>query len=520
MKRSIVCMGLLMTALAQGQSVDSFDDVEFWVGSGSNETALVIDWVEGSATDPALVWGYRWDGVATAEDLLRAVLAADDRLFAKLSTPSSFGVSIFGIGYDGDGDGVFGLDDATVFGPGGVAVTLPSDGALATDPGDVYSEGWFTGFWHNTVSTGNPFGGGSWNSSPVGVSDSVLEDGIWNGLQFTATFDFTQFPQNPVAAPTAIPEASSWLLMAIGVGAFVIVLSRRSRNPLRLPLGEGRGEGAFPALPAIVLAGCLAMGSKPIAADPFADHVVSYTPGNPIGIGNPGPYQTDGTQSLGSPARDAGFGSQVGVFYSPFLASDLVVIGPGGELVVQFDEAVTNDPNNPFGIDLLVFGNAFLTQNSQGQASALASEPGTLAVSQDGTTWFDVTGIFADGLYPTLGYQDTVYDGTGNFGGTILTDFTRPVDPTLDPLGKTESEINTGYGGSGGGAGVDIGLLGLDSISYVRVRQPSSDTWTTEIDAFADVAAVPEFNAGALLALAISGSMGLLLRSRRQRRGQ
>lgn len=493
MKRWILCAGLLMSAAAQAQSVDSFDDIEFWVGSGANQTALVIDWVEGSAVDEALVWGYRWDGVATAEDLLRAVLAADDRLFAKLSAPGPFGIAIFGIGYDSDADGIFGLDDGTVFGPGGVAVTSPSDGALATDPGDVYAEGWFTGFWHNAVSTGNPFAGGTWNSSLVGVSYSVLEDGVWNGLQFTATFDFTNFPQNPVAAPVAIPEAGSWLLMTLGVGA--TLLRKRIRAGV---------------LSSSALVGFLATSATGVAADPFADHVVSYTPGNPIGIGNPGPYQTDGSQALGSPARDAGFGSQVGVFYAAFLPSDLVVIGPGGELVVRFDEPVKNHPHNPFGIDLLVFGNAFFSRDDQGRAAALAAEPGLLAVSQDGATWFDVPNVFADSLYPTLGYQDTVYNGAGNFGGTILTDFTLPVNPLFDPIGKTEAEINAGYAGSGGGTGIDIGLLGLDYIYFVRVRQPAGDTWSTEIDAFADVAPVPEVSAPALTLLAIGGSYAIV----------
>ena len=68
----------------------TFDDIEFWVGTGANRAALVIDWVEGSTEPPALVWGYRWDGTARGSDMLTAIVAADPRLFAKLGgTPSN-----------------------------------------------------------------------------------------------------------------------------------------------------------------------------------------------------------------------------------------------------------------------------------------------------------------------------------------------------------------------------------------------------------------------------------------------
>jgi len=226
------------------------------------------------------------------------------------------------------------------------------------------------------------------------------------------------------------------------------------------------------------------------AADPWADAVVSYTPGNASDIGNPDPYQTDGTQSLGPPSRDTGFGSQVGVFYPAFTPSELVAVGGGGELVVRFDEPVENDPLNPFGIDLLVFGNAFFTVGTQGRksvANAAFIEPGDISVSQDNINWHDILDVYADDLFPTLGYSDTVYTGAGNSGGTIPTDFTKPVDPSFDPFGETESEINTAYDGSGGGTGVDLSDVELDWIQYVRVSVTSG---SSEIDAFADVSAV------------------------------
>ncbi|RKY23709.1 MAG: hypothetical protein DRP62_05395, partial [Planctomycetota bacterium] len=70
---------------------------------------------------------------------------------------------------------------------------------------------------------------------------------------------------------------------------------------------------------------------------------------------------------------------------------------------------------------------------------------------------------------------------------------------------KTYSELLTLYNGSGGGTGVDFSSTGLDWIQYVKVYQNSTDTWSAEIDAFADV--VPEPATIALLGLG-----GLLLR--------
>ena len=58
------------------------------------------------------------------------------------------------------------------------------------------------------------------------------------------------------------------------------------------------------------------------------------------------------------------------------------------------------------------------------------AEPARIALSQDGVFWVDASGIFADALFPTIGYQDPT--GPFSSGGTIPTDFTRPVDPSLD----------------------------------------------------------------------------------------
>ncbi len=247
------------------------------------------------------------------------------------------------------------------------------------------------------------------------------------------------------------------------------------------------------------------------ASDPWADRVEFYEPG----AGVPAGYD-DANVALGSPTRYTGegvFPGAVTPFNSPFLETEVVSIGRGGSLTVFFNEPVRNDPLNPFGIDLLIFGNSFYFDDDfpNGRAGALSSEGGLIEVSQDGLGWHTVVGIEADGLYPTLGYTDL----TGPFDpnrGSVETDFTLPVDPSFDPSGRLFSEIVAGYNGSGGGAGVDIGLLNLDFIQYVRISNAIDSATIPEIDGFADVRAVP--GSGAIGVLVAGGLFGA-----RRRRG-
>jgi hypothetical protein len=214
----------LWTVVATAGAVDDFSDITYWVGSGANQAALVIDWDGDDATNHSLVWGFRWDGSATSEDLLRAVVLGDPRLFAKISGPTSFGIGIFGIGYDLDGDTNFGISDGTVFPAGGLVVADPDDTAVATDPGDLYREGFFSGFWNFGLSVGNPYSGGAWASAQTGVSGETLAHGDWNSLAFTVTFAdvFASHPQS-----AAVPETSTLILVA---GALTAVVANRFRN--------------------------------------------------------------------------------------------------------------------------------------------------------------------------------------------------------------------------------------------------------------------------------------------------
>lgn len=228
------------------------------------------------------------------------------------------------------------------------------------------------------------------------------------------------------------------------------------------------------------------------AESPFATTVVSYS----AGIGAQTGF-TNPSTALGAPERFTGEGLIPGCvtpFQPAFRPNEIVSLGVGGTLTLAFDHPVENDPQNPFGIDLLIFGNAFFTDASAGfgVVAGLAAEGGTIAVSPDGVTWTTVPNVSAEGLFPTLGYLDAApYAVTP---GSIESDFLRPVDPSFtmaDLVGLDHAQLIEIYDGSGGGAGIDIGALGLSSIRFVRISGPATSGFSPEIDAVADVAPTP-----------------------------
>lgn len=225
--------------------------------------------------------------------------------------------------------------------------------------------------------------------------------------------------------------------------------------------------------------------------DPFADVMVEYDPGE-----NPSPGYTDPSTVLGTPTRFTAAGTEfpsvVSPFSSPYWHDEIVSIGAGGYLIVQFNTPVMNDPNNLYGIDLIVFGNTsfFDIDYPNGFVNGyFGDDGGIIEVSDDGKTWHTILGIAADGPTPAMGYLDAgPYDTTP---GNVLTDFTRPIDPALNLshfLGLTHEEVVPLYRGSGGGTGIDIGAVGLSQITHVRISNPVGSLNHIEIDAFSDVA--------------------------------
>lgn len=260
----------------------------------------------------------------------------------------------------------------------------------------------------------------------------------------------------------------------------------------------------------------------------FATEVISYEPGSGVGDG----YDDPGT-ALGRPSIDASYnGAQRPVVpVCPAYEEDaLVTIGVGGHLVLKFNHKVSDDRNNPYGFDFIVFGNAiqpigggnYWTYGDPCQviigSGQTGSEFGKVSVSQNGNTWYSFNnGPYADSFAPTLGrrfdpaHPYKGYAGWNNLWWGEATDPTVPLDPNLKPgsfAGISVAEMCKRYGKSAGGTAFDLKNLAPNDYAALTVDPDTGCKWIQyikiectdpygiykpEVDAVADVSACGDY---------------------------
>lgn len=126
--------------------------------------------------------------------------------------------------------------------------------------------------------------------------------------------------------------------------------------------------------------------SPSLAQSPFAAELLSYRPA-------PGQFVQD--PAFNNP--QAALGPPVGGGTFDGDETKAVTLGGfGGVLVLGFDHTVRDDPRNPFGLDCIVFGNAFW---AGGNVNRRWGEPATIEISLDvnkngvaDDPWFLVSG--------------------------------------------------------------------------------------------------------------------------------
>ena len=183
--------------------------------------------------------------------------------------------------------------------------------------------------------------------------------------------------------------------------------------------------------------------------DPFADVLVSFSPGEGAGYGQDQLPDV----VLGSPEAPGNGGGSL----------DVLSLGREGEIILQFTDVLLMDGPGP---DLLVFENPFTGWY----------EPGRVAISVDGLSWYEWpcdAENAAEG-YPGCAGVALVY---ANSSGEV--------DPT-DPV-------------AAGGDAFDLADLGVDflgqPIGYVRVRDAGVNDYSGTSGGF-DLDAVAVVNAG------------------------
>ena len=161
MKKVCLCLlsalltSICLTAQTLGTApngVFTAADIEYWVGTGSNEAALVLVFNDGK-TPQALVWGYRYDGSKSMKQMCEDIAAADPRFYFQEGS----GGFVTGFGIDMNGNGVFTLQNpdnpSQVVNPttNSISSSIDLEGFTPVEPEDRWQCGWGSvGFWYLT----------------------------------------------------------------------------------------------------------------------------------------------------------------------------------------------------------------------------------------------------------------------------------------------------------------------------------------------------------------------------------
>ncbi|MBU3666646.1 MAG: PEP-CTERM sorting domain-containing protein [Chthoniobacterales bacterium] len=208
-----------LTSWSQLITVSSFDDIQYWAGSGTNRAALVLEF-SNAVTPSSIAWGYQWNGISTADSMLFALagaitgsnapspLAGSDM---RLSVDVSFfanprGYFVNTIRYDQNG------------------LPSPWSQSIRFIQNNYFGDGTYptiysldsTGLWSS-----------SFTQAQVGMSDLVLSDGMWVGF---AQSDGIADPRAFAQAVAAVPEPSSLALLVLTLS---LALATKLKTPRR-----------------------------------------------------------------------------------------------------------------------------------------------------------------------------------------------------------------------------------------------------------------------------------------------
>jgi len=164
-----------------------------------------------------------------------------------------------------------------------------------------------------------------------------------------------------------------------------------------------------------------------------------------------------------------------------------------GEIIVEFDPPIYDDPANWYGLDFTVFGNSafvgsgYVTYNTDmstyriNNNASIVGESVIISVSPNGSDWYQYSLPVADSYWPTNSFSWDAENHT--WGGEL--DPAKPVDPNLTPndfAGRYVVDAIELYKGSAGGTSYDLAQSGFGWIKYIKLTSKGG-----EVDAVARV---------------------------------
>lgn len=499
-----LCLVLALASLFVSLRVRaiSLDDIQLWTGSGTNRAALVVEWnvpiVFNQTTVPApvanktLVWGYRFNGTATGTQMFNAIAASDPRFYAIEHIDPTYGTEVDGIGYNLDASGLAGVTDgtntdSTIAFTNGVVIgtNVDVDAARPLNTGDLFwsghdgpywqiwnelgDSGGFTNspnrgtseFWDSNYADPNAFTQGQWASAYYGLDDLPLTDGSWIGFSVSGagypldtndpnySADMTIFNVDEQAPPS--PDGT-YVAYVCNTNDFAVQVISTNNIDSASPYNDPTAVLNRPTLQFF---------------DPYDGAV------------------TDRVSIIDDPYNVTPDGNDV-----------ITVVENGGQITVKMGRKIYNDPNNPYGVDFIVYGNSFFsasdTSGSVSDATDLNAallgsgyfgHTNVVSVSQDGTNWFTYGTTSA--AFPDEAYR---WDDTNDSWTDEEMNPNKPLNPSVYTNNFAGVSVASGldlFNGASGGTGYSLSASGLPWIQYVRI-QPVAGTYTV-IDAIAAV---------------------------------
>jgi len=500
--RFALALACALTA-SQGHAI-SLDDIQLWTGSGTNRAALVVEWktpeffngstVPAPVANKTLVWGYRFNGTATADQMFNAIVAANPQLYAMEVVNPLFGVGVVGIGFNLDGTGIAGVSDGAITNTAGtftngiltveVGGDFNMDGAYPLNKGDLFWSGYYGPNWlvwnedgdsggflaspnrgSSAFATFDPmfysYSQGQWASADNGLSFLELTNGSWIGFSIAAAgYPSDSSDPNYAAETTAYNDHQE--APPSPDGTYVAYVCNTNDFAVQIV----STNNIYPSSP---YNNPVAVLGRPTLQffDPFDGSV------------------TDRVSIIDDPFNVTPQGAPV-----------ITEIKNGGQITVKLGRKVYHSPSNPYGIDLIVYGNSFfsasgtsgvISDNTDLSVAVLGSGAyghGTVvSVSQDGVNWYSLPSVSY--LFPDNAYR---WDHTNASWTAELMNPNKPLNPILytnNLGGKTVASALDQFVGASGGSGFNLQSTGLPWIQYVQI-QPASGTYTV-IDAIAAV---------------------------------